>query len=370
MLFHRQPGQAAVVDDKITRKENANLKGYQEAIRAQISVDDSDLPLRPGYGDKGAPVTVLANYLVVSVTDAQQFFTYEAGTDERLHNKRQRYQFMATALKNVPELSDLGQGIATDYASLVVTSAKLALGSSETKTFAIEYYDTEFPKGRVYAKDRPFKLTMSLAGSISSDELSHYMMSGPADSIDSADPGPVDMKPVQTLNVIMASHPNKDPGVYQGGQNKFFRFPTDQDTVNNYDLLGGLIAVRGYYSSIRFSTSRTLLNLNAQCSPFYISINARELIQLFQRLIPGDWRALERFLGKLRVETSYMKAPDGAPSSKVRTIVGLSHKTVLDDGSEKISLGNSNEIKFKRFGRPAEISVKEYFHTGKFPTAT
>ena len=310
------------------------------------------------------------------MTDGKQLFTYKAAIDERLHNKRQRYQFMETALKVVPELSDLGQGVATDYASLVVTSKKLELDSSKTKTFAIEFYDTEFPEGRVYAKERSFKLTLSLVGTISSSDLSRYVMSSPAGSINQ---GAADVEAVQPLNVVMASHPNQDPGVYQGAQNKFFRYPADQDTFKNYDLLGGLIAVRGYYFSIRFSTLRNLLNLNAQCSPFYKSINVRELMQAFRRLNPGNERALERFLSPqwgLRVETCYMKDPDGTPIRRVRMGSGLSPKVEQIDRSEKIcgnaktSYSNANEVRFKLNGRPTPISVREYFHTGKSLDAT
>lgn len=362
---------------QVTQKGNANLKKYHETLRAQISVGDEDLPLRPGYGDKGVPVTLLTNYFEVSMKDTQQLFTYEAALDERVHNKRQRRQFMETVLRDVAELSDLGQGVATDYASLVVTSMKLALGSSESKTFTMAYYGTEFSEGRVYARDKPFKLTLSLVGTTSSSDLSRYVMSGPTGSIDSTQPGPVDAKAVQTLNVVMASRPNRDPSVYQGGQNKFFRYPTDQGTFSNYDLLGGLIAVRGFFSSIRFSTSRTLLNLNAQCSPFYkSSISARELMQLFQMLVP-DWLALERFLKGLRVELSYMRASDGR-ATKARTIAGLSHKMEHDGGTKKPSgnaemdHGNAEQIRFKRTGRPSDppISVKEYFHAGKYRFAT
>ena len=336
------------------------------------------MPLRPEYGDKGVPVTLLTNYFEVSMNEAHQLFTYEATLDERVHNKRQRHQFMGTVLKDVPELRDLGQGVATDYASLVVTSAKLALGSSESTTFTIAYYDTESPEGRVYGRDRPFKLTLSLVGTICSSDLSRYVMSSPTESLDSAQPGPVDAKAVQTLNVVMASRPNKDPCVYQGGQNKFFRYPTEQGAFSNYDLLGGLIAVRGFFSSIRFSTSRTLLNLNAQCSPFYKQINAREVMQLYQSLNP-DWLALERFLKGLRVEMSYMRAPDARSNvRKVRTIAGLSHKMEYDAGTKKpsgnaeVDHGNAEQISFKRTGRPSEppISVKEYFHTGKYHVAS
>ena len=376
IIRYRQPGQAAVVDASITRKENANLKEYHEAIRSQTSVDGFDLPLRPAYGDKGQSITLLANYLQVAMIDTQQLFTYEAGLDERLHNKRQRRQFIETALKSVQELKDLGEGIATDYASLMVTSTKIPLGPSETKMFVIEYYDTEFPEGRVLAKGKPFQLKLSLAGTTSSADLSRYIMSGPADSSENVDSDSADSKAVQTLNIVMQSHPDKELGVYQGGRNKFFHYPTDPDIFNNFDLLGGLIAVRGYYSSVRFSTSRTLLNLNAQCSPFYKSINVHELIRLFQKMTPGNWQALEHFLKRLRIKTSYIKGSDGNPIRKVKTVNGFSHKMGHDPVTQKprgnadLDCGNATEIKFKRTTRPLEgpISICDYFRAGKYTT--
>lgn len=311
------------------------------------------------------------------MANAKELFTYEAAIDDRLLKKYQRHHFMETALKNISELSDPGQGIATDYASLVVTSSRLPLGIGNTRTFAMEYYDMEFPEGRVIAKNTPFKLTLSLSGIISSSDLSRYIMSGPAGSSNSVVSGPADVEPVRALNVVMASHPNKDPSVYQGGQNKFFRYPVNQGSWANYELRGGLIAVRGYYSSIRLSTARILLNLHTQCSPFYKSINVRELMQLFRELVPSDWLALERFLKGLRVETALMKTPEESPISKARTIVGLSYKMVQHAGSEKgsgnaeMDHGNAKEVKFKRFGHPSgiPISVQDFFHTGKLPIA-
>ena len=376
VIRYRQSGQAAIVDASITRKENANLKEYHEAIRSGTSVDCGDLPLRPAYGDKGLPIILLANYLQVAMIDTQQLFTYEAVLDQRLRNKRQRRQFIETALKLVPELKAHGEGIATDYTSLVVTPAKISLGPSEIKTFVIGYYDTEYPEGRVLATEKPFELTLSLAGTTSSADLSRYIMSGSADSSKNDDYDLADKKAVQTLNIVMQSHPNKELGVYQGGRNKFFYYPTDLDTFNDFDLLGGLIAVRGYYSSVRFSTSRTLLNLNAQCSPFYKSINVHELIQMFQKLTPGNWQALEHFLKRLRIKTSYMKGSDGSPIQKVKTVNGFSHKMGQDPmtkeprGNANLDCGNATEIKFKWTARPLEgpISISDYFRTGKYTT--
>lgn len=306
------------------------------------------------------------------MTSDQRLFTYEVVIDDRLGNSRKCQLFMKSALRQLPELRALGSGVATDYASFIVASAKIDLGPSDHKTFTLEYYDTEIPEGRVKAPHgKAFKLQMSLIRPLSYSDVSSFM--GP-DATSSNGSDTADTEAVRALNVIMASHPNKDPNVYQAGQNKFFRYPS-HDAFSNYDLGGGLIAVRGYYSSVRFSTSRILLNLNSQCTPFYKSENARELVQEFQKSAPGGWPALESFLWMLRVKTSYTKAPDGTPIPKVRSVVGISLKRVQASGTDKtvrkdeFDLSNANETRFKlRSPQPeATVSVKEFFLAGEFP---
>ena len=305
------------------------------------------------------------------MTSDQHLFAYEIVMDDRLNSKRKRQHFMKSVLRQLPELEALGSGVATDYASLIVASATLELGPSDHRTFTLDHYDTEIPEVHVTAPPgNPFKLEMSLIGALSSSDFSKFMGPNLTNSIHS---DTADTEAVRVLNVIMASHPNKDPDVYQGAQNKFFRYPS-QDTFSDYDLGAGLIAVRGYYSSVRFSTSRILLNLNVQCTAFYKAINARELVQEFQKSAPDDWSALNSFLWMLRVKTSYMKALDGTPKPRVSSVVGFSHKKVQAGGTNKtvanpeFNHGDANEITFKlkRREQEATVSVTEYFLEGEF----
>lgn len=303
----------------------------------------------------------------------QQIFTYEIVIDNRLVIRRKRQYFVESALRQILELRALGSGIATDYASLIVTSVGLDLGPGSHKTFTLDYYDTQIPEGRVRAPaGKPFKLQVSLTGSLSASDFLRF--TDPA-SVNSDHSNTADTEAIRALNVIIASHPNKDPDVYRIGHNKFFKYPP-QKVFNNYELTGGLIAVRGYFSSARFSTSRILLNLNSQCSPFYKTMNAWELVHEFQESSPGDWLALHHFLFRLRVKTSYTKAPNGTPLSRIWSITGFSHKKLQSDGTDEASRdsefnhGNANEIRFKLKGRQPEVtmSVKEYFLQGQLPT--
>lgn len=323
------------------------------------------MPNRPSYGDQGKKVILRTNNMEVTMNSEQQLFMYKFVIDGGISSRRKRQQILESALRQLQELRTLGPGVATDYSSLLITSTKLDLDSDDHKTITLDYDDTGTAEGRETAPyDNPVKLQISLISVLSSSDFLPF--TDPS-LVNFTHSDTTDTMGVCALNIILTSHPNKDAGVYRVGQNKFFRYPS-QDIFNNYDLGGGLIAVRGYYCSTRFSTSRILLNLNAQCAPFYKTINVRELVQEFQHSTPGDWPALQHFLWQLQVETSYMKAADGTPRIWTRRIVGFSHKKMQ---SGEFNHGDANEIKFKLKGRQPEtiVSVKDYFFEREFPNA-
>lgn len=131
---------------------------------------------------------------------------------------------------------------------------------------------------------------------------------------------------VQALNIVMAKQVNEDTGVVAHGQNKYFVLEN-----NPASLTGGLVALRGYYSSIRISNARILLNLNACTSAFYGAVPLWRLMADFLGGIAPHgtdvWnralvKKLQSFLRLLKVETTYMIA-NGIPSPRVKVIKGL-----------------------------------------------
>ena len=290
------------------------------------------------------------------MADGQQLFPYKADVDQRLRkSKRQLRDFFRTILQRLPELKPVVPGVATDYVSLLITSARIDLGPRDTKTYAIPYYDREDPDGKVQAGVKPFEFTLTLLQPISSAHLPSYIGSNP--SVLSAGQS-ADSEIIRALNTIIAGHPSKDRGVYQGSQNKYFRYPSDRSTFNNYDLQGGLIAVRGYLYSVRFATLRVLLNIHGVCNPFYKAINACELMQEFED-VGRKSQALSDFFRMVRVMTSYTKGPNNTFITKVKTIIDL-------------SAGNADNTKFNLTRGQSEITINvtRYFSTGEFAAAT
>ena len=255
-------------------------------------------------------------------------------------------------------------GLATDYANIILTSKPLNLGPNGIKIFELVYRDVEDLIARSNATKYTF--TISSAGSVPTQELLRYLASTTTDPSDFA--GKADA--VQALNIIVARTPNFNADVFQSGQNKFYRYPRNEGEY--LDLEGGLIAVRGYYSSVRTSTLRTLLNINAQTSLFYPAYNMVKLMEKFG-VYEYQWLDLERFIAKLRVKTEYLKDKNGEIEAQVKTVVGFSHKfeQVPDSksggmkrvGNAQGDRGNATQIKFDcpEFPNESPITIQRYY---------
>ena len=316
------------------------MKQNKDLSLSTLSLADFQLPLRPDYGTVGTVVHLRTNYFNMTIDAVKKLFKYTLTLTARYkeprkdsstvkakqpavppERSRKRRQALALLFEH-PDFRTIGHGVATDYGSIIITSKGLPLDEDGTKDYVVIYREIEDREPASNPIIYTFKL--SYAGLVPTTELLRYLASNPSDPSDFT--GKEDA--IQALNIIVSRTPNFDPGVFQSGKNKFFHYPNNPNTYDN--LGGGLIAVRGYYSSVRTSTLRTLLNVNAQTSPFYPAIKVSDLI--FQHGF-NDWLAVEQFIQLLRVKTNYMKHADGSDAVKVKTIFGLSQQwdNVLDN---------------------------------------
>lgn len=345
-----------------------------------LSLADFKLPLRPDYGTIGKVIHLRTNYFAMVIDPKKSIYKYTVTIkaerkkrkgdgmeqEEPKPGRKQRQAF--TILFEEPEFRILHPGLATDYANTILTSTPVKLGPTKSKVFNIVYRDVEDRVARPNATRYSFTITE--AGTVPTQELLRYLASTTTDPGDFA--GKADA--VQALNIIVARTPNLDPQVFQSGQNKFYRYPTDRKDY--LDLSGGLIAVRGYYSSVRTATARTLLNLNAQTSPFYPACGMVQLLQDFG--ITRWWLDIEKFIQKLRVKTQYLKDEKKQIEVRVKTVQGFSHvrgekrdeKTgkVKKFGNGECDHGTARQIKFDcpEFPGESPISVERYFFKSKF----
>lgn len=340
------------------------------------------------------------NYFQLTLDTKKELVKYNVNIEpapnsnaRALQNGRKRRRFYKTLFADHPDFQACGHGIATDYAQTLITCGRLYAKSISSKEY-LQVYRGEMEQradhnSAVQPSEQKYKVTVEYTGVVSSSELIRYVNSQPNDPSDFNSRLDV----VQAVNIIVAGSPNKNEAIFQAGQNKFFQYPRNinnqsfDQVYHKHDLRGGLIAVRGYYSSVRTSTSRILLNLNAQCSAFYPEINLLDLMYVFvgivgKDMIPsGAFQNIEEFIQRLRVRTEQITR-EGNIVTREHTIRGFSHKhefifdrnqkKVLNaDGSAKMKgtkgadrdYGSSDSITFLNDAHspPKMMSVSKYF---------
>ena len=128
---------------------------------------------------------------------------------------------------------------------------------------------------------------------------------------------------VQALNIILGHHGKASQEIATVGKNKSFSI-TGNGTG---DLRSGLIALRGFFTSVRAATARILVNINVTNGAFYepaplnVAMNKHGLKSL---------PVLERFLKRIRVKVIHLpekKNAAGQPVPRIKTIMGLASKS-------------------------------------------
>jgi eukaryotic translation initiation factor 2C len=101
---------------------------------------------------------------------------------------------------------------------------------------------------------------------------------------------------LSAFNILLSKYPSQH-GI-QVGRNKWF-FPSSSQPA---DLRGGLIAYRGFYSSVRPSFQQLMVNVNVATTAFYQTGN---LVNLFHLFGPAGGHQLGGFIRHLRIEMTH-----------------------------------------------------------------
>lgn len=292
------------------------------------------LPKRPGYGKKGRKVILWANYLDVKATKGDvTLFRYSVafqGQDDLPKPKKKRLVQLLLKEKCF-------QGIisASDWAQLIVTTAQVKL-SGTRQAFKIEWYPEdgepipvatpdEDSKRTEARKRSTFTLLVEEIGSVSVGELMKDLGSNSMTY-------PLKLETIQALNVVMGYGPSTAAKMAATAQNKFYPVVGHPQFVSR-DLGGGLEALRGYFSSVRTSVNRVLLNVNVATGAFYKHGPLLDMLSAFgPPQSEAEWRRMNSFVRKLRFETNYLpsdkKGKDGLPSRNGRsTLLAICHHT-------------------------------------------
>ncbi|KAF2261991.1 Piwi-domain-containing protein [Lojkania enalia] len=354
-------------DANIQKLESSMVKDLSSAF-SKLSVADR-LPSRPGYGVAGKPIVLWANYFhLKGLKPDTVFHRYSVSFSNNNLPKPKKKTLIQLLLKD-PIFAK--HTVASDWAQVLIFAEDVNLGGSR-REFDIEWFPQDGeplpqqsagePAQRTAARKRnTVKIRVEKLGTISLKEL--------MTDVSSSATYPLKLEAIQTLNIVLAYGPSTDTQIATVGQNRYYPFTPHPRTV--FANLGlGLQALRGYFSSVRTSVGRILVNINVSAAAFYkdgpLSDLLRELSPRGPPQNAEQYRRLSNFVKMLRIETNYipkkddngkvMKDKKGQPifKRKVHTILNLP----WDAGAGKHRSPRNTRI---TIGGGPEITVEDHF---------
>ncbi|GJE99955.1 Piwi-domain-containing protein [Phanerochaete sordida] len=289
------------------------------------------MPLRPGFGTKGQPQTLRANFFALrlpkdlTIHDYEVVITGQPKEDVRRARKARIFDL----LESSPECAPFRDHIAHDKSARLVSAKKLPQPFQVAILFFEEGAPAPGNNAPVYTVEVKYIRTLNKR------EIDPHL-EGQDRSFDA-------LPHISALNLIVQKHASKH-GVRVGGdeerdekkrqgKSKYF-FPAEE----RFALGLGIEACRGFYVSIRPNFKQLMVNINACMTAFYVPGNLAEAMLVFQQqtgTIPSE------FFEKVKVVTTHL----GYPKRKaIYRIMGTSPR--------------KTKFKHNTYG---EITVEEYF---------
>lgn len=324
---------------KVKEIEDATVANKQNVNMSSLSLR-SALPRRPGYATMGRPIKLLANYFDILPKPDLQLFRYHIDVVPLPTPMRRRKRAFQLFLEKAPFLSGIYPAAATDYSSTMVTLKKLNLGPEGKTTHEVLYYEPE-ESGPKTEDPKKFTFQVTYTNALSVQELMDYLK-----DVNKTMELPEKASILQVLNIAMARKPNSSSDVASfATRNKFFPLGGEIG-----DLGGGLVALRGYYTSVRTATLRLLLNVNSITATFYKPGPLFNLMSAFRESLRGGpvEHRLGRFLKGVRVTVSHLKTENKQLRTKV--IAGI----------EPHGHG-ANKVEFYWEEKKKKVTVQQYF---------
>ncbi|KIV99370.1 uncharacterized protein PV09_08915 [Verruconis gallopava] len=369
--IYRMGEEVPVPDDSITEFENDLITDTASKL-GKLSIYDG-LPRRVGFGTAGRPVILRTNFFDVRLLKERAIvFRYSIAFDKEdglSRTKKRRY--IELLLKQAPFSKVVHY---SDLAANVFTTAKLKLPQKERGEFKVIIYERlEAP----YPAEKPDeaahiaaarvrktrRIKVEYTTSYDLNDLFKYV-SGSATGAYAAK-GDV----VQAMNIIfnhaagvhqrVAAQPNNK--FYPLGDHPVLGIPNHQN-YESWVLGEGLVAIRGYYSSVRLGPKRVLVNVNVATGTFYEPIPLDELMVKFMggRRFSNEHHArlCAHFIKRLKVATRYIKEKDEKGIERqvirVRTVAGFVRNPYAQNCQ-------STRFEYTEDGNTVNVSVAEYF---------
>ncbi|KAI9453205.1 Piwi-domain-containing protein [Lactarius psammicola] len=282
-------------------------------------------PPRPGYGTVGRAIVVRANFFAMELT-RDTYYEYVVDISPVFRSRKPTAHIKSrvlTLFERSPEALPYIHKIAHDGAQRLVASERLP----QPLRGVVKYFDDEDPKPRQDADS--YTVSVQFSAELPTAPLKKFQ-DGDVTNIDKAK----EIDPlISALNLIMQRQAAQH-GVRFGKNRYFF------DDGEKRQLGPQLLALMGFYSSVRPIYKQLMVNVNVCMAAFYEPGKLSDALRAFHShsrgAIPQD------LLAKVKISTSYRGY------KCVRAIF-----RILDVSAKK------QKFFCKEYGR--KVSVEEYF---------
>jgi len=308
----------------VTRVENetaAATKSARTKSSSKTSASDPQLPLRPGFGTQGKEVLLWANYFAMVSNGDLMLSRYsieilaESGGRAPTGKKVKRI----VQLYIEEHLAQYGNDVVTDFKSNLISNTELEIDEGGyTVQYKGEGEDDAAPNAPTY------RVRIQYTGTLTVSELTDYLTSTQAGALFGSKE-----EIIQALNIMVGYHPKASSAIASVGANKHFRL--DAAASERFNLGAGLLAIRGFFVSVRAATARILVNVQVKHGAFYDDGPLEGLMSAYMRENGPSKVKLGNFLKRLSVNVTHIRRTNraGQVVPRIKSIVGVATR---DDG--------------------------------------
>lgn len=317
------------------------------------------LPPRPAYGTAGRAIVLYTNYFELKgINPNTNLYRYSVAfqPDNEIPKARKR-RLVELLLQTTPFQ---GLPVASDWAQILVSPKKIPIDGDKA-SYTLEWYPAdgeplpaagpnEADRVKAARKKNTHKALVVELGTVSLKELLDDV-SKPTSNY------PLKLETIQALNVLMTHGPGSDSNIATAGGNKFYPFG-NHPQVQFADLGSGLQALRGYFTSVRTSVNRLLVNVNVATGAFYKPGPLLDMMREFTGGAPPandfQYRKLAAFVRLLKIETNYL--PDRKTKGTKRKVHVITNLSPFNKNSTNITF-----IETDKNGKTNKVSIADYF---------
>ena len=213
---------------------------------------------------------------------------------------------MVRLLLERPTLAESSRDLVTDFKDNLISRQKLPLTEHH-----IAYRAEKEDESRDHATVH--RVAIQATGTLTVAQLMEFLNSTSVTAV-YTEKLPI----IQALNILIRNYTKSNGNLAAVGSSKTYALASNWQ----YDLKRGLIALRGFFSSVRVATGRILVNVNVSHGAFYAAQPLTRMMEPYLR----DINKLRSFVQKVRVKVTHLRARknrSGEVIDTVKTIFGL-----------------------------------------------